>query len=307
MANLAHPFDPISELVLASTDSPNQRAIREIENHYHVAMIADNMQALMHHQANMLKVQLGHAAISKAGFEALSAQQAETNAFLADIGMTLDDILYTQELVLSELQGLHATVAEGFERVANELIAQRKVLETIADTLKKPYETKARELRNEADKWLKQGMKRKGQDRVEDYKDALRLLQTCTENPIGMEDYVVWFQIGWLHWKHLEDVGAAERAFYRSARLAESSGDLYYVNALRHQAYMLSSLGRDEDAYERCLRASRTTRQHAKLFDLARYAKKTGRTEEAAALLDEALVLHPPLIVAMYGESDFGT
>ena len=121
MANLSSRFDPISELVLASTDSPTEKTVREIENHYHVAMIADNSRALVAHQANVLKVQMAHAAVS-------TQQHAQTNALLSEIGMTLDDLLYTQEMVLEEIGELRQTVAEGFEKVANEFLTSARSL-----------------------------------------------------------------------------------------------------------------------------------------------------------------------------------
>ncbi len=31
-----------------------------------------------------------------------------------------------------------------------------------------------------------------------------------------MQDYVAWFQLGWLRWKHENNVQSAEEAFYRA-------------------------------------------------------------------------------------------
>ena len=62
----------------------------------------------------------------------------------------------------------------------------------------------------------------------------MRLLKSTTDNPIGMQDYVAFFQIGWLLWKHEHDIVAAEDAFYRAQRLSSSKRDLYHALSLRH-------------------------------------------------------------------------
>jgi len=43
-----------------------------------------------------------------------------------------------------------------------------------------------------------------------------------------MQDYVAFFQMGWLLWKHDRDIAAAENAFYRAQRLSTSERDLYH-------------------------------------------------------------------------------
>ena len=60
-------------------------------------------------------------------------------------------------------------------------------------------------------------------ERLENWKDALRLFSAVLENDIGRQNYVAWFNIGFLRWKHLNDPSAAEQAFFNAQRTAPPS------------------------------------------------------------------------------------
>ena len=168
-------------------------------------------------------------------------------------------------------------IEEVLERLSQQLMQQQRTLETIAELLHRPYEARALELRKEADKWLTSGMKNTGRDRDEDWKDARRLLNATIDNPVGMQDYVTWFQLGWLHWKHESDIAHAEEAFYRAGRLSAPSQDLYHVKSLRHSAYMQYLQARYQDAYATIQKALAVSRDYNTMYDAARYSAKTGR------------------------------
>ena len=100
-----------------------------------------------------------------------------------------------------------------------------------------------------ADKWLNHGMRNSGNEQEDDFKDAFRLLREVIKNPIGNQDHVTWFQLGWLLWKYKGELSEAEKAFYRASRLSTPQNDLYHKLGIRHLAYMQYLQGRHEDAY----------------------------------------------------------
>jgi tetratricopeptide (TPR) repeat protein len=217
----------------------------------------------------------------------------------------VDALNQTASDTLDAMYSLESTISNCFERVSEQMLRQQETLEEIAQLLRVPYEVKAKELRAEADKWLTQGMKNTGRDREEDWKDAMRLLQVCVENPIGMQDYVAWFQIGWLRWKRDKNISEAEEAFYRAQRLSASKADLYHVKSLRHYAYMLYLQDKHQEAYSVIQKAVAISNEHDTIFDAARYAAKTGRGEEALAHLERCILERPTTIVTMFAEADF--
>jgi tetratricopeptide (TPR) repeat protein len=312
------PREPLWDILLENDNRENQR-VREISNRYQLEVIAENTEQMMDFKRAELRAQAAHAAVSMRGFSQVAEVQAETNARLEGIRGGLGDLLGAAHRLTDRLDDLNVTASQtleavdhlgelltaGLRDVAEQLVRQQTTLESIAEALRRPYESKARELREEANNWLTAGMKRTGRDQDEDFQDAMRLLRVCVDNPIGMQDYVAWFQIGWLLWKHQQDPSAAEEAFYRASRLASVKGDQYYIESLRHLAHMRYLQSKYEDAYETEKRAASVSADHDTLFDLARYAAKTGRENEALDLLERCIRLRPTTIVTMMGESDF--
>jgi len=217
----------------------------------------------------------------------------------------LDALNATANDTLEAVVDLSNLLDRSLEHISQQIVAQQETLDDIAVSLRQPNHTRARELRNEADKWLNSGMERKGRERDEDWKDAMRLLKSTTDNPIGMQDYVAFFQIGWLLWKHEHDVVGAEDAFYRAQRLSSSKRDLYYALSLRHLAYMQYLLNKHEDAYETIHKALEVSSDHDTFYDVARYAAITGREGEAVNFLDKCIERQPTTIITMFSEPDF--
>lgn len=309
---------PLVQAVL-EPDTHDSRRLRDIENNYHVEMIAENTGQLRQYHSQSLRLQAAQAAITVQGFSEMAARQDTTNNILGgmaqDMGAMvsginrlndgMDTLNRTATDTLDAVYSLEATVNDCFERVSQQMLQQQKTLDDIAELLRRPYEAKAKELRVEADKWLTQGMKNTGRDREEDWKDAMRLLRVCVENPIGMQDYVAWFQIGWLLWKRDQNIAEAEDAFYRAQRLSASKADLYHVKSLRHYAYMLYLQGKHEEAYSLMQKALGINTEHDTLFDAARYAAKTGHGAEALDYLEKCILERPTTIVTMFAETDF--
>ena len=148
-------------------------------------------------------------------------------------------------------------------------------------------------------------MSRQGRDRKEDFNDSMRLFRITMENPIGMQDYVVWFHYGWLLWQHEEKIPEAAEAFYRAGRLSGHKADLYHLESLRHLAHMQYLLGNLEDAYQTIQKALAMDGHHATLYDAARYAARTDRPQESLRLLEACIRMQPTTIVSMFAEEDF--
>ena len=258
--------------------------LRAINHEYQVGVIARSSQEIADYQRASLELQ---CETDKANARA----QEEANRNLRAIK-----------------KGIRA-IERSLQSVSDQLFEQQQTLESIADILQRPYEVKALELRREADKWLTSGMNNTGRERDEDWKDATRLLQAATNNPVGMQDYVAWFQIGWLQWKHEQDIAQAEQSFYRAMRLSASNKDLYHIKSVRHLAYMQYFQNKFQDAYLTIKKAPVAgldpVTLHDTMYDAARYSAKIGNDKEAMGLLSKCIDLRPTTIITMYSEVDF--
>ena len=212
---------PLSKVVLAEFTPKN---IREIDHEYHVEMIAENSKELVEYHKALLRVQAESAALNLAGQQEIARRQDEANRYLRgieeDCRAMVEGIDRLNDTVGKDFAGMNDALSEGFgavveglEVISQQMMKQQRILKDIAEVLRRPYEVKALELRKEAEKWLTGGMTTTGHDRDENWMDATRLLQAVIENPIGMQDYAVWFQTGWLLWKHKKNFPDAEKAF----------------------------------------------------------------------------------------------
>lgn len=312
-------------------DSHQAKITRYIDNHYHLEMVAENSRQLVEYQAQSLRLQHEAAIINIRAMGEIAHRQDQTRSLLstlvggldylnATLVSGLDHLSHSMGRLSDGIDTLNATTKEildamyaqsevlqaGFEDIALRMMEQQRVLEGIADILRRPYETKALELLKEADHALKNGMKSSGRDQEEEFRDAARLLGEVLHNPIGSRNYVAWFQTGWLNWKFKGNLAEAEEAFYQAARLSGSKADLYHAYSLRHLAYMQYLQGRPAEAYDNTHKALRVTpNDHDTTCDAARYAAKTGRKNEALELLDTCIDLQPQTIVTMLSEEDF--
>ena len=286
---------------------------RVIEAEYHLELTARNTSEMIVQQAELLSLQAQTAELNLQAAGELARRQDQANEIL-DLGFReiADGLGHLTETIGDGLGKLEAALSSGLRKVVDELqhiskqlCQQRQTLNQIVELLRQPYGTQAQELLREANKWLEQGSRRSGRDRDEDWKDAMGLLQEVIGNRIGKQDYLAWFQIGWLHWKHKEDFGSAEEAFYQAQRLSTTSQPAFHVKSLRHLAYMQDLLVRPEDAYRTIAKAREVSEDHDTLYDAARYAAKTGRKKESLTLLDRCIDLHPTTIITIFSESDF--
>lgn len=289
------------------------RRLRVIEAEYHLELAARNTGEIVAQQAELLGLQAQAAEMNLRAAGELARRQDETNELLgAGFSEIAEGINQLTEVMGEGFSQLSATLSSGLQTVAAELQTiskqlwqQHQTLNQVVELLRQPYGTQAKELLREANKWLEQGTRRSGRDRDEDWKDAMGLLQEVIGNRIGKQDYLAWFQIGWLHWKHNDNFAGAEEAFYQAQRLSAASQPAFHVKSLRHQSYMQDLQGRSEDAYQTIGRARQVSEDHATLYDAARYAAKTGRKEESLQLIGRCIDLQPTTIVTIFSEADF--
>lgn len=284
--------------------------LRRIDFEYHVQTIASNSQEILGIQQQAFKLQLGQSVVALQQLD----QQRQTNTALHAIGAELSNISSGISALHAESQQTRAaieSVALSLDGISDQLYRQQQELGTIAEILREPYETKAKELRDQADKWLSVGMKRSGRDRSEDFKDAMQLLEATIANPIGKQDYVAWFQIGWLFWRDGGRLAEAEEAFYRSQRLSEPEGDEWFIKAVRHLAHMQYLQGKYGDAVATIEKATSLKESlppaanPEAAFEAARYYARTGDSRMMLVELEWAVRHSPALILTMYAEDDF--
>lgn len=312
--------------IVKSGQSELQR-FRDIDNHYHLNVIAQNSSQLLHYQAFALRQQYVQAAATVQNLEKVAHQQSITNNLLRDVeysmGMMQNDVAQinvgVQNLNRSSLKtiahlenieaavdDLQARLLEEFANIADQMFAQQQALQEISNTLSTPYQTQSLELRNNAIKWLNQGMNCTGQDRDEDYKDAMRLFRVVADNHIGRQDPIVWFNIGWLLWKQDNNYVDAEQAFDRARRLCgDDIVNRLYENNLRHLAHMQYLQGKFAAAFETISLYYSLYHDSEAIFDAARYAAKSHNTKEAMRFLREYMEHRPSAMARILAEEDF--
>ena len=109
-------------------------------------------------------------------------------------------------------------------------------------------------------------------------------------------------------WKNKGDIQSAEGAFRRAARLcAAANPDAYYIECIRHLAHMSYLQGHYENAYRtiKAVEPVYLSRNCDALFNLARYAARTGHTQEVILTLGQCLDLRPALYNKLEEEPDF--
>ena len=302
-------------------NTPEVALERRIDDHYHLAMIAERSEDIVGYQSKILNAQYATAVANIRGMAAIASNQAQTNDMLASLGYGIDglragvdDLNATASETLDAVYAQTDIIREGLSELADLLLQQGAAIRNVADILRKPYETQALELIKEAERALKQGMKSTGRTRKAEFDDAKRLTLAAIENPIGSRNFIVWFQQGWLQWKIDNNIEAAEESFFQSRRLNvldrnpqyREENTLLAVNSIRHMAYMQYLQSKYEDAYQTIQEAhSLIFFDYDICYDTARYAARTGRQDEALARLDDCIDLQPQTIVTMFSEGDF--
>jgi tetratricopeptide (TPR) repeat protein len=223
-------------------------------------------------------------------------------ALTGDVPELADD----DEYAASTLPKLSEAIHHEVEEATAALLARQQALQEIGTTLLHLHQPPIQKILNEANTALANGMRTSGRDRVEDFKDALRLYRTIQEEGVSGRDYTVWFHLGWLLWKLEENLPEAEEAFYQAARLSASAGDQFHALSLRHLAYMQYLQGKHKPAHSTLVKAVAANGDDPDtLYDAARYAARVGRQAEAMAQIDRCFDRSPLLLVFAFTEPDF--
>jgi tetratricopeptide (TPR) repeat protein len=288
-----------------------------IDSAYRISTIAHDMGELRKRQAEMMHMQMVAASAAMAELS-VSVEQLQVSRLVAQntaimaqginrLSSGLEQLQNTASEQLTELRDVRHILDTQLSTIAQHQLKQQQTLDDIAATLRAPYETSVRELREAAHKWLTSGNQpnRPARDREEDWADAIRLLRITTENPIGRQDYMAWFQLGYLLWMKDNNFTEAEEAFYRAQRLSSSSHDAGHILALRHLAHMQYLQGKHTDAYATIQPALELTNDHEIHFEAARYAACTDQLQNCAKHLEHCIALQPTTSYMMFGEPDF--
>lgn len=302
--------------------------LRRIEHEYALELTAHNSEVIKHSLQELTRGQLLQSKANVLAMSELAARSDETNehlsqsnVYLASIEQSLNFLGHEMTSVRtgiadvnSNLEQIDESVRAGFmsiekvlTKVAGHLAEHSERLAEIGELLRQPYETEVRELADTAEEWLRRGSQTIGDDRRENWDEALKVFEMIVQNPKGRLDHTVWFKIGYLRWQHLTDVDSAIAAFNTARRVSSPRPDLYYLKSLRHLAYMYSLQGKFDKAYEFIGQAVEYSRDHETLFDAARYAARTHRRSEAIERLNECIDLEPLTIDLMFSEPDFGS
>ncbi len=266
-----------------------------------------DLQAAQLHMQAQTAAQM-HQDLSAIGFglddvnDGLIAVQEE----MAAVNAGMDRLQTIAQHTEQALYDMHTMLDGWLAQLSGQLLEQQETMTTISEDLLRPLEVQVQELRRHADHALESGMASTGSARAEWYGDAMELLAKAVDNPVGKQDYVAWFQIGWLRWKLLDDVAAAEEAFARAARLARPAGDVVLVESLRHLAYMQYLQGNHPGALQTINSALDASADAETVFDAARYEAVNDDPTHALELLEQSIRSNPPMIIRMLSEPDFG-
>jgi tetratricopeptide (TPR) repeat protein len=282
---------------------------REIDDNYQLRLMAADLHRVKKCSQQMLAAQLRAAQDAVQGreyFEPRGAEEILSRGF-ESINHALDEIKEGQRETVAAIREVYVAVNAFTDRICERIARLEKWEQEIAETLRRPYKTKALELREEADKSITKAASYDGKDQRETFEDALGLLRAAVgpDNPMGQQDFVTCFQIGWLLWKLESNFPEAERAFDRVRRLTIATNEVWHIRALRHLAYMQYLQGKYEEAFTTAEQALNKDRSCATLFDSARYAALSKQPDTTIALLDECIGFEPLMFNTMFGEPDF--
>jgi tetratricopeptide (TPR) repeat protein len=133
---------------------------------------------------------------------------------------------------------------------------------------------------------------------------VLTALLAVVNQPEGRDDYVAWFQIGWLQWR-CGDFGEAESSFRTAASFSQRHSPWYFSQSLRHEAFMQWRRGNFERSRATIRRALEVRRDPQILVEAARYAVACGQHLESQSFIDEALHVDSLIFVSVLADSAF--
>ena len=293
-------------------NTPAIRRFRNIENNYHIQLMARSAQETRNLHGAMLLQQMSAAAqqdrhLSEIGYSLNGISSALENLGLGieSIERGLGRLSDTADSILDGIWNLTDVVSTHLDEISAKLNEHTVLLTKISHDIHNPRAVEADELMRSATSLLAAGMRSGEPNRSANYDDAWELITELQANPIGRTSSQVWFQLGWLHWKYKSNYIEAEKSFGNAARYAEVAGSSNYIECLRHQGYMRYLLDDYEGAYTILQQAINVQKDSLTLVDAARYSSLTGRTEESISRVKAAIRDDRFAIVSVLAEVDF--
>jgi tetratricopeptide (TPR) repeat protein len=212
---------------------------RAINNEYHLELIAENTTHLKRELLNQRRTEERLAFLEFRNQDQAKNAQITQNLRDAVLGSLRDGFDRVADYLTDVDDTLHTindSIQEGFHAVAGLLTQSVEHLWELvqiqrrsAEALNNPKATGVQELLREGQQWLKEGEKSEGHERSEHWDDALGLFEKATENEIGRQNYVAWFNIGYLRWNHHGQLAEAEAAFSRAKRLSAPTDNIWHT------------------------------------------------------------------------------
>ena len=148
---------------------------RAINNEYANELLVRNTDTIRLQQVRQMGMQADASAVALRAMAEVACRLDTGNEFLREMAADIGALLLEAERMVSLLQKIDDTIQRGFaavqetlqqgfgmlagvlERAVTILEQQQSTLNRIADTLSAPYDTRARELLREGQKWLQMG------------------------------------------------------------------------------------------------------------------------------------------------------
>jgi hypothetical protein len=294
--------------LIFAPDSPNCTRNRSIEHSYQVAMIAGNpdhlrefivasqamqTQALLDANTQLAEVNRGIAGIHQGIGELTEA-----------VGRGFEDPSNAMNEGFDQLSG---RMQQGFGLMTAEMQRQNAVMVEIARLLSTKLEGEAREIRNSALSAVREGCSPEAFDQDGSLREALLLFRTTVEHPMGVRDYVAWFNIGWLLWKLDGDLPQAEKAFATAVRQSMEKKDAYHVMAARHLGYM-RYLQRNTDGASQGVRLALQCAPDdpENVFTALLVAAQAGDAGQVVQIFRGLITSHPDRLAPCLAEAELG-
>jgi tetratricopeptide (TPR) repeat protein len=227
-----------------------------------------------------------------AGFSMLSGAIQEGVSTLADA-------------VQQGVSRLTDAIQEGFSSIAEEMREQNAILTNINRLLATKLAGEAREIRNSALAALHEGCSSKAFDREASLREALQLFHITVEHPLGLRDYVAWFNIGWLRWKLDGNLQEAEKAFATAVRQSMTEKNRFHAMAARHLAYIQFLQRKTDAAYRSIGLALQADSDPKTMFTQLLIAAQANNAAELTATFHTLITMHPDWLLECLLEETF--
>ena len=186
------------------------------------------------------------------------------------------------------------------------ICADAHALEATFESLCANYDPMLKEIATLGRAALKNSVLYSGRERTDELNDALRLLRSLLQHPIGSRNYAVWFECGWVQWNLGHALPEVEESFYQATRLSGGASDLYHLQALRHLAFVQAGQSKWLDASETIQRilSSAQESEPAIGIEAARYSLQSAQGLRAQQLIEQALDQNPELAFTVFSDPD---